>query len=157
MVVAVFLTVFLIFTGVGWLIWSSGHASAALMNEGAVTTLAQVDSLYKSRSNSTTSTSNSSRYNHYARVSYADAAGQPYQAHVSISKHSYNAWQIGQQISLRYAVADPSVVELRPGDLADEAQFGYWFMVGGLVGAGLTVIAAVIAPRLLRRRIAGVV
>jgi hypothetical protein len=55
--------------------------------------------------------------------------------------------QTGQDLPMRYAAADPSVVELREGDLAAGAQFGYWFMMAGLAGIVITLVVAFVMRR----------
>ncbi|MGL5008908.1 MAG: hypothetical protein ACRC6I_03440 [Paracoccaceae bacterium] len=146
---AIFLFVSLMFAGVGWSIWTSGSERAALMAEGAVQVVARVDTLEMERETRRDTTSNSTgtrtTYSYFANVVFEDQAGREQGARLSIGRAEYNSLQEGDDLPVRYAAADPSVVELREGDLAGHAQFGYWFMLGGLAGLALVPIVALMA------------
>jgi Protein of unknown function (DUF3592) len=144
---AIFMGVFAIVSGVGWLIWTTSGASAALMAQGAVEVVAQVEGLEVERNRSTNSNNNRTTTSYYADVSFADQEGTRRQVRTSISEADYYSLQTGQDLPLRYAVEDPSVVELHEGDLASTATVGYWVMVGGLCGLGLTVVVALFRSR----------
>jgi Protein of unknown function (DUF3592) len=150
-VAAVFVAVFLIFAGVGWALWSFGGKNAALMAEGAVQVVARVEMLEMERQTQRDTTGNSTgtrtTYDYYAHVIFADQAGREQRARLSIGKTDYNTLQQGQDLPLRYAAADPSVVELREGDLAAGAALGYWLMLGGLMGVVVTLVIGLVRSR----------
>jgi hypothetical protein len=143
----IFAVAFAIVAGVGWLIWTTSGASAALMAQGAVDVVAKVEGLEVERKRSTSSSSNRTSYSYYASVAFDDAEGRFQRVRTSISEADYNRLQTGQDLPLRYAAADPRVVELHEGDLASTSQVGYWVMLGGLAGIGLTVVVALFRSR----------
>jgi hypothetical protein len=148
---AICIAVFLIFAGVGWALWHFGGQSAALMAQGAVQVVAKVEGLEVERRTSNRSSDGISRsrttYSYHADLSFADQAGRAQRTRVSVSEVVYNRLQRGQDLPLRYAAADPSVVELHEGDLAAGSTIGYWIMLGGLVGVAGTLVVAFVRRR----------
>lgn len=144
---AIFAVVFAIVSGVGWLIWTTSGASAALMAQGAVEVVARVEGLEVERNRSTSSNSNRTTTSYHAELSFADPGGARRRVRTSITEADYYSFQTGQDVPLRYAAADPAVVELHEGDLASTATVGYWLMAGGLCGLGLTVVVALFRSR----------
>ena len=143
----IFILVFLIFSGVGFVLSTFGGKAAALMAQGAVQVVARVEALDVERRTSNSTSNNRTTYSYYANVAFTDTAGREQRARLSVGQTDYNSLQQGQDLPLRYAAADPSVVELHEGDLANGAQIGYWIMVAGLVGAGVTLAIAAFAMR----------
>ena len=142
-VVAAFIFVFVLFAGVGWAIKTFAGQNAALMAQGAVEVAARVDGVNSERRQ----TDGRTTYSYRADLSYVDAAGKSWRQQVSIGQSDYQQWQIGQTVPLRYAAADPSVIELHAGDLAGGAAIGGWLMMGGIAGLVLTVAVALFRGR----------
>jgi hypothetical protein len=149
---AVIAVVFLVVSALGYVIWKSGSANAAIMARGAVEVIATVEGLdaVRKRSNSNTSnsiTSTRDRYDYAANVSYTDEAGVAHVTRVTISQAEYESWSKGQTLPLRYAVENPSLVERRAGDLQSGSVIGYWLMIGGLVGSAVTLVVGLMSLR----------
>lgn len=143
MVMGVFLFAFAILAGVGWFLKTLSGEGAALMAQGAVEVLARVDGVGSERRR----TNERTEYTYHADLSFQDQDGKTWRKQMSISRRDYESWQIGQEVPLRYAAADPSVTEFRAGDLAGSAAIGAWMMYGGLAGLALTVLVGLVAGR----------
>jgi hypothetical protein len=144
--------VFLFLSTLGYFIWKSGSANAAIMARGAVEVIATVEGLdaVRTRSNSNSSnsiTSTRDRYDYAANVSYTDEAGVEHVTRITISQAEYESWSKGQNLPLRYAVEDPSLVERRAGDLQSGSVIGYWLMIAGLVGCAVTFVVGLMSLR----------
>jgi hypothetical protein len=141
-VAAMFVVGFALIAWAGWSIWATGNASAALMAEGAVEVVGRVVSLDVEQSVApmTTRTAPKANYNYYAVVAFEDAEGQFQRVRTAITAADYSRLQTAQDLPLRYAAADPRVIELRAGDLASNSVTGFWMMLAGLCGILLTVL-----------------
>jgi type IV secretory pathway TrbD component len=141
--VLVMMAVCLIFAGIGGAMWIFGSNAAAVMAKGAVQVTARVEETETQR----IWTSNGIRYRYYAHLSFADATGEGHLVRIPVEAFALYAMHKGQNLPLRYAVEDPSVVELHEGDLESSSQWGFWLMAGGAAGAVLTILVALLRGR----------
>jgi hypothetical protein len=139
--VTIAVMVFALVAWAGWSIWTTSNATSALMAAGSVEVVGKVVALEVEQSVPpiTTRTAPKPSFNYYADVSFQDGEGQFQRVRTAISQFDYGRLRVEQDLRLRYAVADPRVVELHEGDLASGSNAGFWMMVCGLAGIGIAV------------------
>ena len=132
--------IFAVIGGVGWLNISK---DAAVMAQGHAQVTARVveKEIRRYIRNAT------ARVDYHVHLSFVDAEGVTHVVRKSVGAAEIYNMQEGQSLPLRYALADPTVVELREGDLGTTSRWAYWMMLGGFAGAVLLGLAGVLMGR----------
>lgn len=136
----------LIFAAIGGFLWRSNSGDAAVMAQGHVWTTAQVAEKETRRY----LRNGVLRYDYFFHLAFTDEAGGPHTVRKAVGVLVFQDTVEGQSLPLRYAVADPTIVELQEGDLQDLSHWTWWVMVGGLAGAVLLVLAGLVQGRRAR-------
>ncbi len=89
---------------------------------------------------------------YYLLLSYTPPGMARVEVKESVSRGRYEAMDVGDRMTIRYAPSQPRVHELDPGEKAGSARFQSWMAVGAALGA---LGSAVWARRLWRKTVPG--
>lgn len=136
----------LIFATLGGVRWWSESRDAAAMAQGHVWTTARVAEKETRRF----IRNGVLRYDYFLHLAFADEAGGRHVVRKSVGALAFQDAFEGQGLRLRYAVADPTIVELQEGDLQGLSHWSWWVMAGGAAGAVLLVVFGFVLGRKAR-------
>lgn len=79
---------------------------------------------------------------HFVRVRFDTPDRRGVEVEAMVTAARYEALQVGDRITLRYAASSPEVIEFEAGERAGEANLLRWVALGmGVVAIGLGVVA----------------